>query len=269
MDYKMEELLPVAAKLAKRYTSGESTSVSFDTARQLMEAAVYCIKECETGNEDAMLEGQRADCMTAYERGYHIVLDKAEQSRAVYHRMILDFEDYGCKNYRDTILKGIPAFFLKYDARFEPQNHILTLDYPVLKLTDSLTGIDRILDYLTEAEYEQIFLQNFSREAIVNLLEYIRSDYRELYFDNLCIPVLIRAAACMIGDGEVYSLKLNEKEEKEAAAYFSEINSETAKNRFGGLLDILEKEGMGELYRGIFKDSASDLAVRIQNGIRF
>ena len=73
----------------------------------------------------------------------------------------------------------------------------------------------------------------------------------------------------MIGDGEVYSLKLNEKEEKEAAAYFSEINSETAKNRFGGLLDILEKEGMGELYRGIFKDSASDLAVRIQNGIRF
>lgn len=269
MDYKMEELLPVAAKLAKRYTSGESTSVSFDTARQLMEAVVYCIKEFEAENKDAMLVGQRADCMTAYERGYHIVLDKAEQSRTVYHRMILDFEDYGCKNYRDTLLKGIPAFFLKYDARFAPQNHILTLDYPVLKLSDSGTGIDRILNYLTEAEYEQIFLRNFNREAIVNLLEYIRSDYSELYFENLCTPVLIRAAVCMIEDGDIYSLKLNETGKKEAAAYFSKINPETAKNRLGGLLDILEKQSMGESYRGIFKDAAPNLTVRIQNGIRF
>ncbi|HAX50397.1 DUF6179 domain-containing protein [Muricomes intestini] len=269
MDYKMEELLPVMAKLAKRYTSGESTSVSYDTARRLMEAVVYCIKECETANKAVMLEGQRVDGMTAYERGYRIVLDKAEQAKAVYHRMILNFEDYGCQNYRDTILKGIPAFFLKYDARFEPQNHVLTLDYPVLKLSDSVAGADRILDYLTEAEYEQIFLQNFNREAVINLLEYVRPDYGSLYFDNLCIPVLIRAAGCMIGDEDVYSLKLDGRGERGAAAYFSEINPETAGNRLGGLLDILEKEVMGEAYRGIFRNCAHDLAVRIQNGSRF
>ncbi|CUX47398.1 DUF6179 domain-containing protein [Clostridium sp. C105KSO13] len=269
MDYKMEELLPIAAKLAKRYTSGESTSVSYNTARRLMEAVVYCIKECETENEAAMLAGQRVDSMTAYERGYRIALDKAEQAKIVYHQMIIDFEDYGCQNYRDTILKGIPAFFLKYDARFEPQNHILTLDYPVLELSDSVAGVDRVLDYLTEAEYEQTFLRNFDREAIMDLLEYVRPDYGGLYFDNLCIPVLIRAAACMISDEDVYSLKLDEIGEREAAVYFSEINPETARNRLGGLLDILEKEAMSETYRGIFRSCARDLAVRIQNGIRF
>lgn len=269
MEYKMEELLPVVAKLSKRYTSSESSSVSYNTARQLMAAAMYCLKECEGETGDTMLEGRRADSLTAYEKGYQIVLDKVEQARKTYHRILLDFEDFGCQNYGDTIIKGMPEFFLNYDARFEPQNHILTLDYPVLYGLDNKEGIDKILDYLNEAEYEHLFLQNFSREAIMNLLEFVRPDYGELYFENICVPVLMRAAACMIADEEVYHLELSEAGEAEAAAYFAEIHMEAAQNRFGGLLDILEKQVMGEAYRGIFKNLARDFAVRIQNGARF
>lgn len=241
MEYRMEELLPVVAKLSKRYTSSESSSVSYDTARLLMEAAVYCLKECERETGDTMLEGHRVDSLTAYEEGYH----------------------------RDTIIKGMPEFFLKYDARFEPQNHILTLDYPVLYSPDDKVGIDKILHYLNEAEYEHIFLQNFSREAIMSLLEVVRPDYSELYFENICIPVLMRAAACMIADEKVYYLELSEAGEEEAEAYFAEIHMNAAQNRFDGLLDILEKQVMGEAYRGVFKNLARDFAVRIQNGGRF
>jgi hypothetical protein len=45
MKYSQEELMPVVAKLAARYTSNESTSISYDKARQLMGAVIYCIKE--------------------------------------------------------------------------------------------------------------------------------------------------------------------------------------------------------------------------------
>ena len=38
------QLLPVVAELTRRYTSGESSSVTYKTANQLMEAAVYCVK---------------------------------------------------------------------------------------------------------------------------------------------------------------------------------------------------------------------------------
>ena len=41
MDYKIEQLLPLAAELADRYTSKESTSVTYETAGALMEDA-YC-----------------------------------------------------------------------------------------------------------------------------------------------------------------------------------------------------------------------------------
>lgn len=266
MDYKMEELLPVAAKLARRYTSNESTSVSYNTARQLMEAVLYCIKECEGGDQKFMLEGGHVDCETAYKEGYRIVLEKAELAKTVYHNMLSDFDDYGCRNYKDTILKGLPGFFLKYDARFEPQNHILTLDYPVLYLSEDTTGVDRILDYIREVQYEQMFLRHFSREGIMKLLEYTRSDYSELYLENICIPVLLRAAACMIAEENVYTLELSETGQKMAVSFFSDIPLETAEQRFGSLLDMLENKVMQKQYRGRFKTCARNFAVRIQNG---
>lgn len=47
----MEELLPVVAKLAERYTAGESTSVAYEKAEQLMGAVLYCIREAEYAEE--------------------------------------------------------------------------------------------------------------------------------------------------------------------------------------------------------------------------
>jgi hypothetical protein len=266
MEYKLEEVLPVTAKLAKKFTSNESSSVSYETANQLMEAALYCIRECESKGEDTMLEGRHIDCMTAYQKGYEIVLEKAEQAKRVYHRMLDHFEDYGCQNYRDTIIKGIPAFFLHYDPVFEPQNHILTLDYPVTNLSETMTGIDLILDYLIKAEYEQEFLQHFSREGIINLLEFTRTDYEELYFENICIPVLLRAAACIIGEEELYQLELSKEGQKLANDFFTQVKLETGVTRFYRLLEMVETSVMKEKNTGNFKHYARDFAVRMQNG---
>ena len=44
MDYTMEELLPVVGKLTEKYTGFSSTSVTYETARQLMEAVLYCLR---------------------------------------------------------------------------------------------------------------------------------------------------------------------------------------------------------------------------------
>ena len=47
MNYKMEELVPIVAKLAEEYTAGESTSITYEKAQQLMEAVIYSIHEGE------------------------------------------------------------------------------------------------------------------------------------------------------------------------------------------------------------------------------
>ena len=52
MEYELEELFPVVAELARKYTSGESTSITYERANHLMEAVLYCIHQC--GSEYAL-----------------------------------------------------------------------------------------------------------------------------------------------------------------------------------------------------------------------
>ena len=78
--YEMEELVPLVAKLSEKYTSKESTSVSYETARQLMEAVMYCINECVS--DQTLVSSQRLSAAKAYKYGYEALIEKVEQTQA-------------------------------------------------------------------------------------------------------------------------------------------------------------------------------------------
>ena len=63
--YEMEELVPIVAELAQKYTSFESTSVTYERAEQLMEAVLYCIREAQRRDKGNMLLS--SDKLSAYE----------------------------------------------------------------------------------------------------------------------------------------------------------------------------------------------------------
>lgn len=56
MQYKTEELIPIVAKLAEKYTAKESTSITYEKAQQLMGAVVYCIREYEFTQQQSFAE---------------------------------------------------------------------------------------------------------------------------------------------------------------------------------------------------------------------
>lgn len=64
-----------------------------------------------------------------------------------------------------------------YDVKFEPQNIILPLDYPVLKDLSAYTGIDRIYEFILCIHLEQRFLEGLSRDDLVYL--YTRDIFKE------------------------------------------------------------------------------------------
>ena len=41
MDYEMEELVPIVGKLAEKYTSHESTSITYEKAEQLKQNSLW------------------------------------------------------------------------------------------------------------------------------------------------------------------------------------------------------------------------------------
>lgn len=126
MEYQLEELLPLTARLAEKYTSKESSSVTYETAQMLMEAVLYCVRECRDTSEYTLVSEHTVKAEDAYRIGYDRVVEKTRKAKEIYDKLIKDFCDYGCSNYRETILKGMPAFFIAYDARFRPQDHLLT-----------------------------------------------------------------------------------------------------------------------------------------------
>lgn len=241
MDYKMEELLPLVARLTEKYTSMESSSVPYETAQMLMEAVLYCLNENFAQEECSLKSGKKVvNTAELYNRGYQIVIEKVHQAKQIYEEIIDGFEDYGCRNYHDTLIKGMPAFFLHYDAKFQPQNHILTLDYPLLVHQTKLAGIDLILEYLKSIRIEQEFLSRFDPRNIIQFFDSLLPEYQELYLDNLCYPILQQAIGCIIADQPVYELHLSKLNRQTIKQFLNQ--GEKSREKIVGVIRILTRQ---------------------------
>lgn len=201
----MEELVPLVAQLTEKYTSKESTSVTYETARQLMEAIIYCIKEGISGQ--TLAGSRKLSAAQAYEYGYDCLVDKIKRTQEAYNEMMDNFCAYGNGNYAATVEKAIPGFFLHYDARFHPQNTIITMDYPTMISALDRCGIDAIAQYIDYISYEQSFLNALPKQYVYEVLERYPDDTRSC-FDNICCIVLRNVLGhLLIGKGffeEIY-----------------------------------------------------------------
>ena len=186
-EYEMEELVPVVAALSEKYTSKESTSVSYETARHLMEAVIYCINEC--ASDQTLVSSQRLSAAEAYKYGYEVLIQKVKRTQTAYNEMIVDFCGYGNRNYEATVEKAIPGFFLYYDAQFAPQETIITMDYPTICPVTGKSGIDAIEAYVKYISYEQKFMGTFQRQYVCEILGRDQADHKN-GFDNICRVIL-------------------------------------------------------------------------------
>ena len=199
ISYEVEDLVPIVAELAKRYTSGESSSITYEAAGRLMEAVLYCIREFEKGEAFSLTTGEKLPAGKCYERGLELVEKKVQDALKLYNRMMLYFSSYGNRCLQDTVGKGMPEFFKWYDYRLNPQDTLLTLDYPILMDLSADTGIDRIYGYLLCISLEQKFLRKFPRDFVREALAEYDSRYQWM-IDNLCEVVLFKVIRYIVLD---------------------------------------------------------------------
>ena len=199
ISYEAEDLVPIVAELAKRYTSGESSSITYEAAGRLMEAVLYCIREFEKGEAFSLTTGKKLPAGKCYERGLELVEKKVQDALKLYNRMMLYFSSYGNRCLQDTVGKGMPEFFKWYDYRLNPQDTLLTLDYPILMDLSADTGIDRIYGYLLCISLEQKFLRKFHRDFVREALAEYDSRYQWM-IDNLCEVVLFKVIRYIVLD---------------------------------------------------------------------
>ena len=141
---------------------------------------MYCIREWESGQEDALAGGQKISAEQAYELGYECVMEKVKRALALYNEMLENFDSYRNACLYNTVVKEMPEFFKWYDVRLEPQNTILTLDYPVVKDLTDYSGIDAVWEYLNCIHKEQELLGRLDRDYVVEVLRCYCDDYEDM-----------------------------------------------------------------------------------------
>ena len=273
MKYSQEELLPVVAKLAARYTSNESTSISYDKARQLMGAVIYCIEEYENaaaGLRNLVTAHSTISADTAYRQGYEILIEKVKKIQQEYNIMMKEFQFYGNRCCYDTFQKGMPEFFLYYDARFYPMNHILTLDYPVLVSLEPRCGADLMEVYVRSACLEQSFLQKLPADYILHVLSSYSGDYEELII-NLASIVLRNVLGCRIAGKSIDLNGYSPIEMERLKLFISGKTREELEEQLKRYIDELMDfayEGNEEL-GNYLKEDMRNFSFELQHGLNY
>ena len=193
--YEMEELLPLLAALTRKFTSGESSSVSYERARHLMEGILYTLRIYE--KEGSLVGGRKPDASEAWRIGQELLARRVQETQEKYRLVCENFQAYGNRNLQDTFVMALPGFFRLYDRKFAPQETIITMDYPVLSYASGLTGILAIDRYLDAIGAEQHFLRSFPEEYVKDILTHFQKDYRSQFF-NLGRIVLRHLLGCML-----------------------------------------------------------------------
>ena len=270
---EQEQLIGIVAQLTEQYTSRESTSIPYEKARMLMEAVLYCIHEFEneTKRENVLqAEDERLDLVLEYKKGYEIVLAKAKQANAFYNQLCAHFSAYGNLCYYDTVVKGMLQFFLYYDARFCPQDHLLSLDYPLLQSVMEFTGIDCIERYLYLVALEQKFLSSIGEEHIMELYNHVNYEYKEA-IENVCrMPLRYIIANRLLGaEKDKLSLGDSGREQMRQLA-MSKSPGELLQSFRHALQQIVKEEYENDqsLYAYLSMD-LQDYVVEIQNAAKY
>ena len=266
MDYEMEELVPIVGKLAEKYTAHESTSITYEKAEQLMGAVLYCIHELREISENAPSLNEKIPAQRAYEIGAEYVKKKTEKALDLYNRILPEFCHYENKCLHDTFVKGIPEFFKWYDIQFEPQNTILTLDYPLLKDISEYTGIDKIFEFIKSIGLEQKFLKLFPAGYVINILSKDNRNWQES-MDNICEIVFTHVIGHIMLGKSLTVIELKETDYFYMQEMFEQIALEDIKKHLEVTLEIYIKnyyENDRELLNYL-SGAISGIVVRLKN----
>lgn len=266
MDYEMEELVPIVGKLAEKYTSHESTSITYEKAEQLMGAVLYCIHELWESSGNAPSLNKKLSAQRAYEMGAAYVREKTGKALDLYNRILPEFFHYENKCLYDTFVKGIPEFFKWYDIQFEPQNTILTLDYPLLKDISEYTGIDKIFEFIKSIGLEQKFLKLFPAGYVINILSKDNRNWQES-MDNICEIVFTHVIGHIMLGKSLTVIELKETDYFYMQEMFEQIALEDIKKHLEVTLEIYIKnyyENDRELLNYL-SGAISGIVVRLKN----
>jgi hypothetical protein len=205
-EQQAEELYQLLGKQVFKYTSGDSTSVSVETAQKILKSMDYCInsyyKSLENpapyGGQEQLskmstqvvpLDVKEKSLEEIFELGVQAVQRCVQTSKELLVKIQDSYITVDNVAYRDTVKTGLNKFFATYQPRFAAHLGDAEIDYPLAVEVEDLDGVEFMYEYLRRLYFENLFLQKFDSEDINSLLRGYHKDASE-YLINIFELVL-------------------------------------------------------------------------------
>lgn len=209
------DIISLLGERVEKFTMGDSTSVTKETAERILGSILYCIKSDSNNTiknsslDKSLIKEENLDIRTAFYNGLLIKKEKIKKAKILCENIKREFCFIDNCYYKDIIWKGMDAFFKNYDVEFNPQYNVLTLDYPLYIEIENLSGIDLIYEYLKRFYIEERFLKKFEIHVIEEILRGYNDNFTNLVI-NICKIILRNAIICKILNKNIYELDVKE-----------------------------------------------------------
>lgn len=217
--------------LIKRYTQGESSSVTTETAESLLASAMYAVDAYLWSMEDpekALACLKANDIATLYVKGVEQIRQCFEDTKRLYHEVRKHKLDVPVDAYNMTIEESLPIFIKKYNILFDAHNTMASIDYPLAIDDMSLQGVFYIRQYLERLHIENQFCHQFKREDLLILLENFggvcKFDYRIELF-NIFELAFHHALFSVLSGGDARQIRISPYQFEQLERMFSNADA--------------------------------------------
>ena len=256
-----EALLDLLGWQIRRYTSGESTSLRAETARELLLGLRYTLSMAQT---PALTDGGPE---SAYRAGLRTIETELSRFEKLYAMACLDAVDMGNLSYRDT-LRSIGGFRKKYDRLYFPHIVPCDIDYQLCRpVSEELLGVSYVNEYLRRLITENRFLARFDFAALEALLSRSSPSHRQLLI-NLYSPVAEAALGLTLCGEDIWTLKISDAGRTRLADLFHPLTDtaalaalDRAAERLARALELKESE------RAYLRETAMELWPRLASAL--
>lgn len=208
------QLMSILETLIRRYTQGESSSVTSETAVSLLSSVLYAVDAYLlhlNDPEKAIDVLKNGNIKNGYDQGIELIRHCLEETKQLYKEIHNHKLDVAVEAYNLTIDESIPVFLKKYGIVFDAHNTMASIDYPLAIDDMSIQGVYYLRQYLTHLKMETQFCLLFNEDDIQSvLINYGRIcgfDYRIELF-NIFELVLNNAIFSVLSGGHAGQIKI-------------------------------------------------------------
>lgn len=210
-------LVDLLAWQARKYTKGESSSVTVETAQELLASLRYTLAVVTKELPLPYNRRPTEELPPLIRKGQAILQDRLEETKRLWAAVGQTAPDIHNGYYADT-LRGIGDYIKRYDLYFFAHLKPPGIDYPLLiAASESLQGLDFTEEYLQRMLTENLLLRRFDSRAVRELLLAIDGDLEEAYL-NLCEQPLVNSIGLSLLGKDARRLRIGDAEREAITA---------------------------------------------------